>query len=271
MRRLALAGLALCALARSAAANPCDEARDSSPARVPLRDTGLDIARPVCPESATMLDLRGLALIDTPDFYGTLASSMFIGLRVGDEHLELEGGLRAVDFRFVQNAVVTAHEFGVGPVYLAMTHAHETPMFGRDAVWSWTWRVDLLATDRGYSVTTAAAAMSAQALVPVTRHLRLLGRLAALGWAAAPVDAPDGRGALSASSDVDWQPWHRLSLTGGAEAQGGWYGVGLDHLLVRGGVRLHLGGYRLELGAAAPLLGAERTNLVVLLGVARVP
>ncbi len=271
MRRLALCALALCALARTAAADLCDDVHDSSPARVPLRDTGLDIARPVCPETSAMLDFRGLALIDTPGFYGTLASSMFVALRAGDEHLELEGGLRAVNFRFAQNAVVTAHELSVGPVYLALTHAHPARMFGRDAIWSWTGRLDLLATDRGYKVTTAAAALSAQALVPVTRHLRLLGRVAALGWAASPIDAPDGRGALSASTDVNWQPWRRLALTGGAEAQGGWYGLGLDHALVRAGVRLHLGGYRLELGAAAPLFGAERTNLVVLLGLARVP
>ena len=271
MRRLAIAAAVLCALAGTARANPCDDVPGSGPARVPLSDTGLDIARPVCPETSAMVDFRGLALIDTPGFYGTLASSMFVGLRAGDERLELEGGLRAVDFRFAQNAVVTAHAFAVGPVYLALTHAHPARMFGRDAIWSWTWRLDLPATNRGYHVTTTAAALSAQALVPMTRHLRLLGRVAAFGWAAAPVDAPDGRGALSASSDVDWQPWRRLALTGGAEVQGGWYGLGLDHVLARGGLRLHLGGYRLELGVAAPLLGTERTNLVVLLGFARVP
>ncbi len=271
MRQLALAALAVCALAGPARADLCADAQDSAPARVPLRDSGLDVARPVCPEQAMMIDVRGIALIDTPGFYGTLTGSTFFGLRAGDDRVELEGGMRVIDFRFVQNAVVTAHELAVGPVWIALTHGYPGRFLGRDAVWSWTGRLDLVATDRGSSVTTAAAALSAQGLLPLRRRLRLLGRVAALGWTAAPIDAPDGRVALSAAGDVNWQPRHRLALTGGVEVQGGWYGARLDHLLVRGGVRVRVGGYRLELSAAAPMLGAERTNLVVLFGLARVP
>jgi hypothetical protein len=52
-------------------------------------------------------------------------------------------------------------------------------------------------------------------------------------------------------------------VTAGVEAQTGWYGAGLDHLLVRGGLRVPFRcRARLHLGAAFPLLGDERTDVV---------
>lgn len=266
MSRLALSLLALIALTPAARADPCVDEKPRGPARAPVRDTGIDVARPACPESAVFADLRGHALIDTGDFYGTLSSSMFVGVRLQRERLELEAGVRAVDYRFAQNAVVTARELAVGPVWLALTRVHAARLLGRDAAWSWTGRIDVVGSDRGYDIATGAAAVSVQGVLMLRERLQLLGRVAALGWLAAPIDAPETRGAVAAGSDLGWRPWPRVGVTAGAELQGGWYGAGLDHVLVRGGASVRVGTVRLELAIAAPLGGAERADLVIVLG-----
>ncbi|HUH04783.1 MAG TPA: hypothetical protein VML75_22455 [Kofleriaceae bacterium] len=261
--------LLLAQLASVARADPCEDQGGHGPARAPVRDTGLDVARPVCPEDAVFVDLRGYALVDTDDFYGTLSASALVGLRVRRERLELEGGARVLDYRFAQNAVVTARELAIGPVWLALTRVHPARLLGRGAAWSWTGRLEVPGSDLGYGITTGAAAVSLQGVVILGEGLQLLGRMAALGWLAAPIDDPEARGAVAAALDFGWRPGARVGLTAGAEVQGGWYGASLDHLLVRGGGSLRLGRFRLELAIASPLAGAERTDLVIVLGLAR--
>lgn len=269
MIRLAAPLLLLVSLGSPARADPCKEPDGNGPARAPLRDTGLDVARPVCPEDAVFVDLRGSALVDTGDFYGTLSSSALAGVRVRRQRIELEGGVRVLDYRFAQNAVVTARELAMGPVWLALTRVHAARLLGREAAWSWTGRLDVPGSDLGYGVTTGAAALSVQALVILGERLQLFGRMAALGWLASPIDDPEAHGAVAAAFDLGWRAGHRVRLTAGAEAQGGWYGAGLDHVLVRGGSSLRVGSFRLELAIAAPVAGAERIDLVIVLGLAR--
>ena len=138
--------------AGTAHAEPC-ERFELAPLSVGMRDSAIDRPRSACTANAVAGGLRVQALIDTPEFYGTLAASLQVEGSLLWRGLELTAGGRAIDYRFAQNAVVTADELSFGPVQLGLARALRidprtvvTPLV----------RIDLPATDTGYSVTTAA-------------------------------------------------------------------------------------------------------------------
>ena len=251
-----------------AAADPDDPCADPllAPIAPPVRDSGFDRAIDACLAGGWSASARGAALIDTPDFYGTAAASLFLDLR----HLllrdvEIGGGIRAIDARFAQNAVITDDEVGAGPAYLTAAAAlgrHQ--LAGRPLRLAWGLRLDLPWTDTTYGKTAVVAATPQVAgALGLSPRLVLHGRLAALLWLVRPPGDVQTRRAAALSTDLAWTPARVLALSLGIEAQTGWYGATLDHLLVRGGIRVPFRcRNRLHLGAAAPLLGDERTNLV---------
>lgn len=251
-----------------AAADPDDPCRDPllAPIAPALRDSGFDRAASACLRARWSATARGAALIDTPDFYGTAAASLFLDIsHLLLRDLEIAAGARAVDARFAQNAVISDSELGAGPVYLAAAGGlgvHH--LAGHPLRLAWRLRLDLPWTDTTYGATAVvAAAPQIAAALGLTPRLALHGRLAALLWLVRPPDDVQTRRAVVGSSDLAFAPWRVLAVTAGAEAQTGWYGAGLDHLLVRAGLRVP---FRcragLHLGAAFPLLGDERTDVV---------
>jgi len=251
-----------------AAADPDDPCRDPllAPIAPALRDSGFDRAASACLRAQWSATARGAALIDTPDFYGTAAASLFLDIsHLILRDLEISAGARAVDARFAQNAVISDSELGAGPVYLAAAGGLGVRHLGGHPLrLAWRLRLDLPWTDTTYGATAVvAAAPQVAAALGLTPRLALHGRLAALLWLVRPPDDVETRRALLGSSDLAFAPWRVLAVTAGAEAQTGWYGAGLDHLLVRAGLRVPFRcRARLHLGAAFPLLGDERTDVV---------
>ncbi len=251
-----------------AAADPDDPCRDPllAPIAPPVRDSGFDRAIDACLSGGWSASARGAALIDTPDFYGTAAASLFLDVsHMLLRDLEISGGMRAVDARFAQNAVIAEDEVGAGPVYLAVAAAlGRHRLAGRPLRLAWGLRLDLPWTDTTYGENAVVAATPQVAVaLGLSPHLALHGRIGALLWLVRPPGDVQTRRAAVVSSDLGWTPLRVLALSLGVEAQTGWYGATLDHLLVRGGVRLPLRcRNRLHLGAAAPVLGDERTDLV---------
>ena len=251
-----------------AEADPDDPCADPllAPIAPPVRETGFDRAIDACLAGGWSASARGAALIDTPDFYGTANASLFLELR----HLllrdvEIGGGVRAVDARFAQNAVIAEDEVGAGPLYLTAAAAigrHQVA--GRPLRLAWGLRLDLPWTDTTYGATAVVAATPQVAgAFGLSPRLALHGRLAALLWLVRPPGDVETRRAVAFSSDLAWTPFRVLALSVGAEAQTGWYASTLDHLLIRGGLRLPFRcKNRLHLGAAAPLFGDERTDLI---------
>jgi hypothetical protein len=255
--------------AAAAAEDPCADPLLEAPLAPALRDTGLDRTRGACLSSAVDTRARGAAAVDRPEFYGTLAGSLFVERRfLLLPDLELQAGARAVDHRFAQDAVVTASETALGPVWLGATIGDRRRPGGRLLRLAYGLRFELPYTDSNYIDTPVVAARpEAAAALALARTLALHGRLAGLLWLARPPDDVDTRRALVASTDLVWAPWRVLAIGAGVEAQAGWYESGLDHLLVRGGLRAPLGcRVRIDLAAAAPVAGEERTDLVVELG-----
>lgn len=251
--------------------DPCADELVASPLAPALRDTGLDRTRGACLADTVDTRARGAAAVDLPDFYGTLAGSFFLERRYRLlPELELQAGARAVDYRFVQNAVVTADEWSIGPVWLGATIGDRRRPGGRLLRLAYGLRFELPYTDSNYVDTPVVAARPEVAgALALARTLALHGRAAGLLWLARPPGDVETRRALLGSADVVWAPWRVLAASAGVEAQTGWTGAGLDHLLVRGGLRVPLGcSARLDLAAAVPLAGEERTDVVVELGVA---
>ena len=266
MTRAALAILLLLA----APARADDLCADSTGDPVPLglRAGGFDAPRSACLRGDFDARVTAHALVDTPDFYGTLGGDLAIGVRlVEGAHFEWGAGFQLLDVTFAQTAVVTQTETSYGP--LTLHAATGAPVSDRVRATALV-RAELPFT-RAVSDTSAAGAQLA-GLVAYRAHpfVTVHGRAALLGWYAASPGGTTTRGAALVSADAGVRALAWLEAFAGLELQGGWHRDGVDHLAARAGVHWRIRGpWRVDVGALAPLAGAERTDLVFTLGVRR--
>jgi len=199
-----------------------------------------------------------------------VAASWFVRLRgVALKTIELELGARVLDYRFAQNAIVTRTETSLGPIFAAVTQTFRTKWLGLPVAWAPSLRIDVPRTDTGYEITTFAATPALLATTGPSEQFRFHARLAALLFSASPPSGVYSQFAGALSLDSTYRPswWFATSL--GVEAQSGWHGP-FDHLLLRGTIRFALGrNNRLDIAAAAPVFGEERTTLLLQLGFSR--
>lgn len=242
-----------------------------APSAVSVRDTGLDRNRVACGVDGFALGTRGQAVIDTPNFYGTLSGSLFLDYQwLHQTGFEFSLGARLVDYRFAQSAVFTDGSYSLGPISVGVLRPRRTRLWGYSIVSAHAFRFELPFTNSSDESPVIAASPSLLATMMLSSRLHLHARSSALLWSVLPASGPDSRAALLASSDIAYAPLPMLAVTAGTEVQGGWYGVGLDHLLARAGVRALIGSENaIELSAASAFLGSERTDLIVWLGYRR--
>lgn len=250
-----------------AAADPDDPCRDPlfAPIAPPVRDSGFDGAASGCLRARWSLTARGGADLDTPE--GDLAAgALFLDLsRLLLRDLEIAAGARAVVTRYAEIDTSDDDDLDAGPVYLAATGALATYHPGGHPLrLAWRLRLDLPWTDTTWGDTAVVAASpQIAASLGLAPAFAIHGRIAALLWVMRPPDDVETRRAVLGSTDLVFAPWRVLAVSAGAEAQAGWYESGLDHLLVRGGLRVPFGcRARLHLGAAFPLAGDEPTDAV---------
>lgn len=271
---LAIVATAAPALAQPAgeplAGEPCQEHVDD-PVALPWREGGVDALRGGCLHADLAVRLGGRATIDTPELYGTLASDLVVAARfVEGGRVEWGVGLRVVDFTFVQNAVIAVDELGYGPVSAHVALGGRAALAGRPLRTAAFARLELPFTRSRLDGSSGAAQLGAAATWLVGPRLRLHGRAAALGWYASSTSGRDGRLAAALSVDAGWRPVHWLGLFAGSDVQVGWYGLGLDHVAVRLGGHWRVKGlWRVEAAVGRPLVGSERTDVAVGLGVRR--
>lgn len=258
--------------ARLAAAEPgvCDDPIDQ-PIAVAWRAAGADATRGACLHPDVALELGGRAVIDTPAYYGTLGGAASIVARfVENDHFEWGLGLRLVDVAYVQNAVWKLTDAGYGPVLAHAALGDRVTLGGRALQRAVAVRLVLPFTESRLEGSTGAAQLAGVATWHLRPRLRVHGRAMVLGWYGAAVTGTSVRGAVALSTDVSWRAVRWLTPTAGVDVQLGWYGAGLDHVAVRAGAHWRVKGrWRAEAAAGVPVLGAERQDVAVTVGVRR--
>ncbi len=267
---LALALPPAVAAADETAAQACEDHIDD-PLPMGWRESGIDAPRSGCLHADVGADLSGRALIDTPDFYGTLGGDLTLRVRITDsDHFEWGFALRALDAVFVQNAVLTVDELGYGPISAHAALGGRHTLGGKPLARAFYARLEAPFTRSRLDGSSGALQLGAAGTWLVAEFVRLHGHASALGWYASSNGGRDGRAAVGSSIDVSVRLYGWLSVSGGADVQLGWYGVGLDHVAVRAGAHWRVKGlWRTQLVAGLPLAGAERTDVAFSLGVRR--
>jgi hypothetical protein len=261
-----LAALIVCASA-TAHADVCDQIA-ADPVPVGVRDGAFDATRGAC--LRTDLDARvgAHALVDTPDFYGTLGADLQLAIRFIEEiGIEWGATIEVVDLTFAQTAVVTATEPSYGP---ATAHVATSRLIGQDLEIGGLLRAELPFTRSSLESSRAGAQLSGLATMAFHPRLLVHGRAGLLGWYGASTGGTDVRGAVVVSADAAVRAWKTLHAIAGAEIQAGWYGGGVDHTAMRLGAHARIkGAWHLDGGVMLPLAGAERTDFAVTVGVLR--
>lgn len=238
-----------------------------APSSTSLRDTGFDQPRAACGANDFSAGTRAFALLDTDNFYGTLSGSLFLNWRTMTElGFEFGIGARVLDYRFAQLAVFSGTQTSLGPVQLSIAHPRSYSLLGRPLILTEAFRVDVPwsnSSDESFGLT---ASPSLTATWVLGDSLQLHNRAAVLLWSIIAKSGPDARTAGVLSSDLGYQVAAPVSLLLGAEVQTGWYGLGLDHVEVRSGMRVGGATHAVELSVGAVVAGAERADLVVWLG-----
>lgn len=245
------------------------------PIAPPMVPSGLDQARAACLVSEGSLTAVSDAALEGSGLHGTFDSGLLVrasGLLVAD--LQLSAQLRAPSWQWIRpdGGAASSSDVGVGPLSLGASSAlgRDHHLLGHPLRLTWALAVDVPWTDSAADDPVLAAAPEVRASLGLAPDLAAHARVLALLVMTRPTGDIDTERAVALSTDVAWRPVRALALAAGAEGQGGLYGGGLDHLLVRGGARLGLGGaLRVSLGASVNLAGDEPIDVAVALALAR--
>jgi hypothetical protein len=245
---------------------PCAEVI-LDPAATPVRDVAADAQRGACLRRQLEVDVTAHALIDTPGFRGVLGGDLAITGRTILRGVEVSARLRAIDYVFAQNAVTKVTDTRFGPLVLGAAYAAPFADGARIAVVA---AFELPYTRDAMDTIHASGQLAAVITGTLAERWRLHARMGAI-WATASSAGGDTRRlALRAGFDLAWHARTRLALHAGAETQAGWY-AGLDTVMSRAGVHWRPGGgaWRVPVGLGLPFGGNERTNAILVVGLAR--
>lgn len=266
MKRIAITLLVLTARAHAEDLDPCTDTI-LDPITTAVRDAGIDAQRTACPRDELAAHLHADVLVDTPGFHGVIGGELrLIGRsRIGDR-FELAGGLRAVRYQFVQNAVNKKTSFLLGPLTIGGAWSGDLGDGARVAL---TGMFELPYTRDQRETVRTSFELGVAITAALTERTFLHTRLGSVGMLASSAGGDTRRIALRAGADLVRRFGRVFAAQGGADAQAGWYG-GLDHVNLRAGVHARARGpWRIAVGVGLPVGGAEKTNLIFDFGVLR--
>jgi hypothetical protein len=246
--------------------DPCDDGL-TDPVITPVRPNAIDAQRGACLRDELGAFLHTDALIDPPGFRGVIGGELRIlgRMRIG-AHLELDAGVRAIRYMFVQNAVTKVSGLSLGPVTVGGAWGGE---LGRGARVALAGTLELPFTRDDLATLHTSGEVSGVVTAARTARTTLHARLGGVWMYASSMGGATGRGALRAGADLARRLGRAFSLHAGADVQAGWY-RGLDHVNVRGGVTTRLGArWRSMAGLGFPVGGEERMTAIFELGIIR--
>lgn len=269
----------LCALASAcmvvaattvAGADPCDVTLldPGSPIRIGMGPGGLGRLPEACARTELGVDTRGAALIDMDDFYGSLEAGVRMQGRIPfSRQIWLSFATPGLDLRYNANATIDkfATDSGAGSIGVH----YRIPIAPRISVAPFartmtpTESVYRNATRYGFDHGVSAVA-------------RVSLRNEVVGGFVFPLYLVAGPGSTHSSLQplvgADWiySPWSWLGLAAGAAVRfRGGDDAAFESFDPRAGLRFHpWRGMKIELTGAAPLFGADRTDVVLGLGFA---
>jgi hypothetical protein len=266
---LALAAFSWLLLPSLATAQRCSRGRAGVllPIQLTVGVSDFGVTPSTCSDLRIALDVRAGAIIDTADFYGALGGEAVISatLPLG-QRIWITAGVTPVRFRFAQNATLVATGLSVGASDVALN----VGLLARTDLRLSTYLRVLVPTETGmqYAVRTGIEPGLSLAWRPNTRW-------SLLGGFSLPIEFSflGGRGTSygSARTSIDGavliSTWFEPLL--GIEARIGNDPDGaIEYIAPRFSLRFHLGrGVMVHLSGLAPLLGIERTNARISMGV----
>ncbi|HVZ75467.1 MAG TPA: hypothetical protein VHJ20_24000 [Polyangia bacterium] len=265
--------LALVLLCARAEASPCGDPRDAAGGPLAGGTDGADYGAipEACAGTDLALRLRGTLLVarDAPDFYGNASGTATLRLRhrlFRSDWIWLSVAVDVTTFRYVANAVVTSHDFSFGPATLGIHRA----LGAWERAAATIYARGLLPLDTARS---EGARMGLEVGATARQILGARGRFGVEGGAAllAPVVIVAGQTHWTLEPAGLAQAWFapkpRLAFALGASTRAEVSpNPAFFTLAPRASARLTTArGLAFSLLAEAPVLGSDRTDLVVAL------
>jgi hypothetical protein len=212
--------------------------------------------RHVCPRAEVALSPRARAVIDTPDFYGSIGADARLFASVAlDARWEVFAGVEAVRYQFVQNGTLVGAELSVG---MTTVGAAALTQRGRGASGSTSVRLLLPTSNAVQAIPVGGLEVGhaiTMALAPRWDLHAYIGADASMGFS--PAESQLQLGAVT-TIGVAFAPkdWVALVLDVNARASATRY--------VAPAVGVRLGGrhYAFELAATAPVSGNDRHDAI---------
>lgn len=226
------------------------------PVSLGYAEADLAVGRRACPRTEAGLGVRLGAIIDTPDFYGSIrADATLAGSWALSRRWELFATLEAFTFSFAQNAVLTSTRMTLGHLTAGSTYVIYE---GSELVISGSARLLLPTSFELPGARLLGGELGTSASWRATRWLEVHGYIGgdltgAVGRAAGSVR---GGGVLLAGAQLSPFDWGALviDLTGRLGT--------LSYLAPAVALRFRLGPVGLELGATLPLVGTDRHDVI---------
>lgn len=259
------------ALPLPAAAEPCARwsgALPSGPLQVGFFDGDVGRPRRVCARSELALAGGGSAILDTPNFYGSLGGGAQLqGSWAIAADAELFAAIEAVHFRFVQNATLTHTYLGPGLTSIGGTWRRAGT---ENLAVATTARLTLPTAFGLYrNAWPVAADVGAAFQWIVHPMLSAHGGFGGVGMGALGGADPGLRLGFQLLAGVEVRPWERLSLVADVSTLLGWADA-VDQLTAAAGLRGDIGwGFGVEAAAMLPLAGSTRTDFAGALRISR--
>jgi len=232
------------------------------PASPSLESSGLDQGRAACGATMWSIGTRGISL--DADSY---TADLLLDLRFLDETgFEFGIGARLLGYQLVRFGDVEETSTDFGPVRLFVARPDRRRWWGQPAYVSHVFSIEVPYSNTANKNFSVLASPGIVASLLPSERLQFHGKIAGLLRSTLLDDGPDTQAALSVSADLGLAPVSTWALLLGGEAQGGDYGVGLDHLIARGGTRVGIGNGALEVSVAYRVAGDEPKDSVFWIG-----
>jgi hypothetical protein len=253
-----------------AAADPCARRLPGPPRPASFATGDADFASTpaACPHTAASVAGRGTALVDTPDFYGTLLGEVVASgawAREPDSGWWLTASVAALEWRFAQNATIAAARTDLGPATIA---GHFASFESRRVRVAPLLRALLPTGTRFLHAVRGGLEPGLAAAIDPGLGLRATAGLSTPIAATVLGDRELWDAAGRASADLAWAPWSWFEVAAGLDLRAGNHPDGaLESVSAAAALRFAVWrGLTMDLAGVLPLAGVDRTDLRVLLG-----